>query len=237
MVPPNNLGPDLAGKPVNETLYRGMIGSLMYLTISRLDIQFLTCLCVRYQSNPKESHLITAKRILGYLKGTMLVGLWYLTCLGFDLKGYSDSDYVGCNMDIKSTSGNIQPTGMGSPSIHPHDGTSKSKPLPEGTYTDPKDLGSSKELTNRDHTLTLGTNQLRANTEYYVDKTQSTRFEVSNPDRHKIKTSPKVELDIDTRILTTVVDIQALLGDSDDELKDESDDEVFKALEEMDKVI
>nr|GEY88841.1 hypothetical protein [Tanacetum cinerariifolium] len=133
--------------------------------------------------------------------------------------------------------GNIQPTGMGSPSTHPHDGTSKSKPLPEGTYTDPKDLGSSKELTNRDHTLTLGTNQLRANTEYHVDKTQSTRFDVSNPDHHKIKTSFKVELDIDTRILTTIVDIQALLGDSDDELKDESDDDVFKALEEMDKVI
>ncbi|GJY22141.1 retrovirus-related pol polyprotein from transposon TNT 1-94 [Tanacetum coccineum] len=38
MVPPNNLGPDLAGKPVDETLYRGMIGSLMYLTATRPDI-------------------------------------------------------------------------------------------------------------------------------------------------------------------------------------------------------
>ncbi|GKC95335.1 hypothetical protein Tco_1160777, partial [Tanacetum coccineum] len=64
MVPPNNLGPDLAGKQVNKTLYRGMIGSLMYLTATRLDIQFSTVLCVRYQSNPKESHLIAVKRIL-----------------------------------------------------------------------------------------------------------------------------------------------------------------------------
>ncbi|GKB26660.1 hypothetical protein Tco_0866061 [Tanacetum coccineum] len=40
MVPPNNLGPDLAGKPVNETSYRGMIGSLMYLTTTKPDIQF-----------------------------------------------------------------------------------------------------------------------------------------------------------------------------------------------------
>ncbi|GJV93260.1 retrovirus-related pol polyprotein from transposon TNT 1-94 [Tanacetum coccineum] len=63
MVPPNNLGPDLAGKPVNETLYRGMIGCLMYLTASRPDIEFLTCLCARYQANPKESHLIAVKRI------------------------------------------------------------------------------------------------------------------------------------------------------------------------------
>ncbi|GJU78413.1 retrovirus-related pol polyprotein from transposon TNT 1-94 [Tanacetum coccineum] len=62
MVPPNNLGPDLAGKPVNETLYRGMIRSLMYLTATRLDIQFSIVLCVRYQSNPKESHLIDVKR-------------------------------------------------------------------------------------------------------------------------------------------------------------------------------
>ncbi|GKC75404.1 retrovirus-related pol polyprotein from transposon TNT 1-94 [Tanacetum coccineum] len=64
MVPPNNLGPDLVGKPVNETLYRGMIRSLMYLTLTRPDIQFLTFLCARYQSNPKESHLIDVKRIL-----------------------------------------------------------------------------------------------------------------------------------------------------------------------------
>ncbi|GKC27792.1 retrovirus-related pol polyprotein from transposon TNT 1-94 [Tanacetum coccineum] len=63
MVPPNNLGPDLSGKAVNETQYRGMIGSLMYLTASRPDIQFSTCLCARYQANPKESHLIAVKRI------------------------------------------------------------------------------------------------------------------------------------------------------------------------------
>ncbi|GKC45375.1 retrovirus-related pol polyprotein from transposon TNT 1-94, partial [Tanacetum coccineum] len=64
MVPLNNLGPDLAGKPVNETSYRGMIRSLMYLTTTRPDIQFSTVLCVRYQSNPKESHLTVVKRIL-----------------------------------------------------------------------------------------------------------------------------------------------------------------------------
>ncbi|GKA96920.1 retrovirus-related pol polyprotein from transposon TNT 1-94 [Tanacetum coccineum] len=43
-----------------------------------------------------------------YLKGTLGLGLWYLKCLGFDLKGYSDSDYAGCNMDMKSTSGACQ---------------------------------------------------------------------------------------------------------------------------------
>nr|GEW26631.1 retrovirus-related Pol polyprotein from transposon TNT 1-94 [Tanacetum cinerariifolium] len=68
MVPPNNLGPDLAGKPVNETSYMGMIGSLTYLTTTRPDIQCSTVLCVRYKSNPKESHLTAVKRILMYLK-------------------------------------------------------------------------------------------------------------------------------------------------------------------------
>ncbi|GKD41794.1 retrovirus-related pol polyprotein from transposon TNT 1-94, partial [Tanacetum coccineum] len=58
MLPPNNLGPDESGVSVNETLFRSMIGSLMYLTASRPDIQFSTCLCARYQANPKESHLV-----------------------------------------------------------------------------------------------------------------------------------------------------------------------------------
>nr|GEU61892.1 retrovirus-related Pol polyprotein from transposon TNT 1-94 [Tanacetum cinerariifolium] len=104
MVPANTLGPNLSGKFVNETKYRGMIGSLMYLTANRHDIQFSTCICARYQANPKESHLIVVKRIFNYLKGTHSLGLWYPKCLGFDLKGYSDSDYTGCNIDRKSTS-------------------------------------------------------------------------------------------------------------------------------------
>ncbi|GJS35680.1 retrovirus-related pol polyprotein from transposon TNT 1-94 [Tanacetum coccineum] len=47
MLPPNNLGPDELGVSINETLFRGMIGSLMYPTTSRPDIQFSTCLCAR----------------------------------------------------------------------------------------------------------------------------------------------------------------------------------------------
>nr|GEU99179.1 uncharacterized mitochondrial protein AtMg00810-like [Tanacetum cinerariifolium] len=108
MVPPNNLGPDLSGKFVNETQCRGMIGSLMYLTTSRLDIKFTTCLCTRYQANPKESYLIAVKRIFEYLKGTPSLGLCYPKCLGFDLKGNSESDYASCNMDRKSTSSACQ---------------------------------------------------------------------------------------------------------------------------------
>ncbi|GKB42022.1 retrovirus-related pol polyprotein from transposon TNT 1-94 [Tanacetum coccineum] len=104
MVPPNNLGLDLADKPINKTLYKGMIWSLIYLTTTRHDIQFSIVLCARYQSNLKESHLTVVKRIPKYLKGAPSLGLYYPKCSGFDLKGYSDSDYASCNMDKKSAS-------------------------------------------------------------------------------------------------------------------------------------
>ncbi len=61
---------DLKGTDVEASLYRGMIGSLLYLTASRLDIVFSVGLCARFQSNPKESHLKAVRRILRYLVGT-----------------------------------------------------------------------------------------------------------------------------------------------------------------------
>ncbi|GJW42283.1 retrovirus-related pol polyprotein from transposon TNT 1-94 [Tanacetum coccineum] len=108
MLPPNNLGPDESGVSVNEMLFSGMIGSLMYLTASRPDIQFSACLCDRYQANPKESHLVVVKRIFRYLKGTPNPGFWIPKGSGFILKAYSDSYYAGCNLDRKSTSGGCQ---------------------------------------------------------------------------------------------------------------------------------
>ncbi|GKA45686.1 hypothetical protein Tco_0738482 [Tanacetum coccineum] len=59
-------------------------------------------------ANPKESNLIVVKRIFRYLKGTPSLGLWYPKYSSFDLKGYLDSDYAGCNMDKKSTTGACQ---------------------------------------------------------------------------------------------------------------------------------
>ena len=85
-----------------------MVGSLLYLTASRPNIMFATCLCARFQANPKESHLIIIKRIFRYLKGTQNLGLWYPKDTGFNLVGYSDADYDGCRVDRKSTSGSCQ---------------------------------------------------------------------------------------------------------------------------------
>ncbi|GKA48725.1 hypothetical protein Tco_0741683 [Tanacetum coccineum] len=73
----NKLNEDLQGTPVDATLYRGMIGSLMYLTSSRPDLIYAVCLCARYQAKPTEKHLHAVKRIFRYLKGTINMGLWY----------------------------------------------------------------------------------------------------------------------------------------------------------------
>ena len=77
MNPTCKLDKDEEGKSIDQKLYRGMIGSLLYLTASRPDILLSVCICARFQSNPKESHLLTVKRIIRYLKGTINLGLWY----------------------------------------------------------------------------------------------------------------------------------------------------------------
>ncbi|WJZ90882.1 hypothetical protein VitviT2T_009997 [Vitis vinifera] len=96
---------DEKGKSIDSTMYRGMIGSLLYLTASRPDIMYSVCLCARFQSCPKESHLSAVKRILRYLKGTMNIGLWYPKGDNFELIGFSDADFAGCRVERKSTSG------------------------------------------------------------------------------------------------------------------------------------
>ncbi|GJT02154.1 putative ribonuclease H-like domain-containing protein [Tanacetum coccineum] len=93
---------------VDAHLYRSMIGSLMYLTASRLDIMFAVCACSRFQVTPKTSHLNAVKRIFKYLNGKPNLGLWYPRESPFDLEAYSDSDYAGANLDRKSTTGGCQ---------------------------------------------------------------------------------------------------------------------------------
>ncbi|RDX77582.1 hypothetical protein CR513_42270, partial [Mucuna pruriens] len=66
---------DDSNKKVDQTSYRGMIGSLLYLTTSRLDIVFSVCLCACFQVDPRESHLTIVKHIFRYLKGITNLGL------------------------------------------------------------------------------------------------------------------------------------------------------------------
>jgi len=85
-----------------------MIGSLLYLTASRPNILFSVCLCARFQSDPRESHLTTVKIIFRYLKGTTNLGLFYRKSLDYKLVGFCDADYAGDKIERKSTNGNCQ---------------------------------------------------------------------------------------------------------------------------------
>jgi hypothetical protein len=96
------------GMSVDQKIFRSMIGSLLYLCASRPDIMLSVCMCARFQANPKECHLMAIKRIFRYLVHTPNLGLWYPKGSTFDLLGYSDSDYAGCKVDRKSTTGTCQ---------------------------------------------------------------------------------------------------------------------------------
>ena len=90
MSPNFKLTVDLLGKSVDSSLYRSMIGSLLYLTASRLDISYSVGVCARYQANPKESHMIALKRIIKYVKTTADFGVWYSKDTNDVLVGYFD---------------------------------------------------------------------------------------------------------------------------------------------------
>ena len=99
------LGNDLSGQSVDITLYKSMIGSLLYLTASCLDIAFSVSVCARFQSNPKGSHLNAVKRIIKYVSGSCDFGLFYSKESNVSLAGYSEADQAGNADDKKSITG------------------------------------------------------------------------------------------------------------------------------------
>ncbi|GJX75447.1 hypothetical protein Tco_0314042 [Tanacetum coccineum] len=88
MIENKKLDKDLQGKQVDATLYHGMIGSLMYLTASRPDLNYVVCLCARYQAKPTEKHLQED--------------------IDMSLTAYADADHAGCQDTRRSTSGSAQ---------------------------------------------------------------------------------------------------------------------------------
>ena len=83
---------DSSGESVDVTLYRSMVGCLLYLTASRPDITFSVGVCSSFQSNPKVSHLNDVKRIIKYIGGTCDCGLFYSKESNLSLAGFSDFD-------------------------------------------------------------------------------------------------------------------------------------------------
>ncbi|GKA07237.1 retrovirus-related pol polyprotein from transposon TNT 1-94 [Tanacetum coccineum] len=108
MVERTKLDEDLSGIPVDQTQYRSMIGSLMYLTASRPDLVFAVCMCARYQSKPTKKHLEAVKRVFRYLQGSINMGLWYPKDTAMALTAYADADHAGCQDTRRSTSSSAQ---------------------------------------------------------------------------------------------------------------------------------
>ncbi|KAL8117737.1 hypothetical protein AgCh_015570 [Apium graveolens] len=96
---------DDGGRKVDRTLYRSIVGSLMYLTATRPDIMFASSLLSRYMQDPSEVHLGAAKRVLRYIKGTVAYGIKYFKGEELKLISFYDSDWAGSRDDMKSTTG------------------------------------------------------------------------------------------------------------------------------------
>ncbi|GJU56319.1 hypothetical protein Tco_1230033 [Tanacetum coccineum] len=108
MVDRLKLDKDPIGIPVDQTRFRSMVGSLMYLTASRPDLVFNVCMCARYQASPTKKHLEALKRVFRYLKGTINWGLWYSKDIAIALMAYADADHAGCQDTRRSMPGSAQ---------------------------------------------------------------------------------------------------------------------------------
>lgn len=85
---------DEKGVDVDQSLYRSMIGNLLYLTISQSDITFSIGVCARYQAKSKTSHITQVKIIMKYINGTCDYGILYSLGTNLVLVGYCDDDWA-----------------------------------------------------------------------------------------------------------------------------------------------
>ena len=108
IVPGFKLSEDREGARIDATLYKQLIGSLMYITATRPDLMYVVCLLSKYMANPTDLHMQAAKRVLRYLKGTVELGLFYKRGENVgELLAYTNNDYVGNTDDRKNTSGYV----------------------------------------------------------------------------------------------------------------------------------
>jgi hypothetical protein len=128
------LDEDKEGEAVYQKEYQSMIRSLLYLTATRSDIQFVVCLCTRFQSSPRTSHRQAVKRILRYLRFTSEFGLWFSASSFLSLCEYSDADYAGCCVERKSILGTCQFLGSSLVSWSSHKQSSVAQSTTEAEY-------------------------------------------------------------------------------------------------------
>jgi len=96
---------DTSSELIDATLYRQISGLLMYLMNTRPNICFAVNTLIQFLVEPKHVHLVAAKHVTRYLKGTLDCGLNYNGDNDFTLSGYTDSYWAGSVSDRKNTSG------------------------------------------------------------------------------------------------------------------------------------
>ncbi|KAH9779126.1 hypothetical protein KPL71_007607 [Citrus sinensis] len=102
------------GKDLEDaSMYRQLVGSLIYLTLTRPDISYAVGVMSRYMQNPKKSHLEAVRRVLRYVKSTIDYGLLYKKGGNCKLVGYCDADYAGDHDTRRSTTGYMFTLGSG----------------------------------------------------------------------------------------------------------------------------
>ena len=89
----------------NPSLYRRLVGSLIYLTVTRPDISYVVHQVSQYMSVPQSTYYVAVLRILRYLKGTFFHGLFYSAQSPLILRAFSDADWAGDPTDHRSTTG------------------------------------------------------------------------------------------------------------------------------------
>jgi hypothetical protein len=94
------------GEPLRDfTLYRHLVGSLVYLTVTRPDISYAVHQVSQFMAAPRSTHFSAVLRILHYLKGTLFHGLYFSSQSSLQLHAYTDADWAGDPTDRRSTTG------------------------------------------------------------------------------------------------------------------------------------
>ena len=94
------------GEPLSDaTLYKQLVGSLIYLTVTGPDISYAVHVVSQFMAAARSPHYAVVLRILQYLKGTIFDGPHFSSHSSLTLQAYSDADWAGDPTDRRSTTG------------------------------------------------------------------------------------------------------------------------------------
>jgi hypothetical protein len=94
-----------SGEPIDRERYQRLVGHLIYLSHTRLDISFAVSVVSRYMHDPREGHMNAVYQILRYLKSALGKGFIFRKNGHLNIEGYCDSNWASCADDRRSTSG------------------------------------------------------------------------------------------------------------------------------------